>query len=615
MCGITGWIDWERDLSEEQQQLELMACTLRDRGPDREGYWLSPRAALAHRRLIVIDPIGGKQPMTFTQGDTTYALTYNGEIYNYRELREELRSRDHTFKTQSDTEVLLHAYLEWGEECVKHFNGIFAFAIWDEAKQSLFIARDHLGVKPLFYAQIGSSIIFGSEIKALLAHPLIKPILDDAGLAAIFVSLFMSGGGIFRDINELHPGWCATFTRERVNLRPYWQLISHPHTDDLETTAEHIRALLSDTVKRQLIADMPVVTLLSGGLDSSGVSSLAARNFAEEHRTLDTYAINYDNSEENFKGNAMRPSIDRPYVEQMASYLGTNHHDIVVSTNDLVENLLVPMRAHDRPKMGQIETSLYLLFKVIKQNATVALSGESADEVFGGYPWFHQERVINAPTFPWLAARMGGASDNQFLQPHASFLSADMTQRLHPRNRIRKLYQDALAEVPRLEGEGARDARMREIFYLNLTRFLPLLLDRKDRMSMATGLEVRVPFCDHRLVQYVWNIPWEMKSVDHIEKGILRRAFSGILPDEVRMRRKSAYPTSFDPAYTQAVRKWTLSIANDTNAPIRPFINLDFVSKLAKHEDEAVRGESAYFLFDYIIQANAWLQEYHVTVQ
>lgn len=615
MCGITGWIDWEQDLSAQQPLLEQMACTLRERGPDREGYWLSPRAALAHRRLIVIDPVGGKQPMIYTQGDNTYAMTYNGELYNFRELREELRTLHHTFHTQSDTEVLLHAYLEWGEECVKRFNGIFAFAIWDEVRQSLFMARDHLGVKPLFYAQIGSSILFGSEIKALLAHPLVKPVLDDEGLSAIFVSLFMSGGGIFRDIRELHAGWCITFTREHTHLRPYWRLVSKPHIDDLNTTADRVRSLLSDTVKRQLIADVPVVTLLSGGLDSSGVTSLAARDFARKHRQLDTYAINYANSEEHFKGNAMRPSIDRPYVEQMADYLDTNHHDVIVSTDDLVENLLVPMRAHDRPKMGQIETSLYLLFKVIKQNATVALSGESADEVFGGYPWFHQEQVINAPTFPWLAARLGSTSSNQFMNSHASFLSPDLAQRLQPRQRIQQLYQDALAEVPRLEGEAPRDARMREIFYLNLTRFLPLLLDRKDRMSMATGLEVRVPFCDYRLVEYVWNIPWEMKSVDHIEKGILRRAFNGLLPDEVRMRRKSAYPTSFDPAYTQAVRRWTLSILNDANAPIRPLIDREAVRKLAEHPDESVRGENAYFLFDYLIQANAWLQEYHVVIQ
>ncbi|EFH84204.1 asparagine synthase (glutamine-hydrolyzing) [Ktedonobacter racemifer] len=612
MCGITGWIDWEQDLSQQQAVLEQMACTLKERGPDSEGYWLSPHAALAHRRLIVIDPVGGKQPMLFTQGEQTYALTYNGELYNFRELREELRTRDHVFRTHSDTEVLLHAYVEWGEECVNHFNGIFAFAIWDEARQRLFIARDHLGVKPLFYAQVGSAVVFGSEIKALLAHPLVEPVLDDEGMKAIFVSLFMSGGGIFRDIHELRPAHCATFTRERTHIRPYWQLVSRPHTDDLETTAEYIRSLLKDTVKRQLIADVPVVTLLSGGLDSSGVTSLAAREFQSEHKVLDTYAINYANSEEHFEGNAIRPSIDRPYVEQVARYLPTNHHDVVVSTDELIENLLVPMRAHDRPKMGQIETSLYLLFKVIKQNATVALSGESADEVFGGYPWFHQEHVLNTPTFPWIAARMNPRGDNQFMNMGTPFLSPALAQELQPREHMQRLYQEALAEVPRLEGESPRDARIREIFYLNMTRFLLLLLDRKDRMSMATGLEVRVPFCDHRLVQYVWNIPWEMKTVDNIEKGILRRAFSGLLPEEVRMRRKSAYPTSFDPAYTQAVRRWTLEILNNANAPVNAFVNGAFIRQLAEHPDEEMRGENAYFLFDYLIQANAWLQEYHV---
>lgn len=612
MCGITGWIDWEQDLSEQQAVLKEMAWTLKERGPDGEGYWLSPRAALAHRRLIVIDPVGGKQPMLFTQGEQTYALTYNGEIYNFRELREELRTRSHVFRTHSDTEVLLHAYAEWGEDCVNHLNGIFAFAIWDEARQRLFLARDHMGVKPLFYAQVGSTVVFGSEMKALLAHPLIEPILDDEGMKTIFVSIFLAGGSIFRDIQELRPGHCATFTHERTHVRQYWQLVSRPHTDDLETTAEHIRSLLIDTVKRQLIADVPVVTLLSGGLDSSGVTSLAAHESQQKHQMLNTYAINYVNSDEHFEGNAFRPSIDRPYAEQVARYLPTNHHNVMVSTEELINNLLVPMRAHDRPTMGQMETSLYLLFKAIKQNATVALSGESADEVFGGYPWFHQDHVLKTPTFPWIAARMNPGSDTPLMQTGTPFVSPALVQEFHPREHIQQLYQEALAEVPRLEGESPRDARIREIFYLNITRFLLLLLDRKDRMSMATGLEVRVPFCDYRLVQYVWNIPWEMKAVDHIEKGILRRAFRGLLPEEVRMRRKSAYPISLDPAYTQAVRRWTLDILNNPNAPVNSFVNGAFIRQLAEHPDERRRGENAYFLFDYLIQTNAWLQEYHV---
>ncbi len=612
MCGITGWIDWEQDLSQQQDVLERMACTLKERGPDREGYWLSSHAALAHRRLIVIDPVGGNQPMLFSQGEQTYALTHNGEIYNFRELREELGTRGYAFRTHSDTEVLLHAYVEWGEDCVKHLNGIFAFAIWDEARQSLFIARDHLGVKPLFYAQIGSAIVFGSEIKALLAHPQIKPIVDNEGMKTIFISLFMSGGGVFRDIREMRPGHCATFTRERTHIRPYWQLVSRPHTDDLETTIEYIRSLLTDTVKRQLIADVPIISLLSGGLDSSGVSSLAAREFQKEHQQINTYSINYVNSDEHFEGNALRPSLDGPYVEKMTHYLSSNHHDVVVSTKELIENLLVPMRAHDRPKMGQIETSLYLLFKSIKQNATVALSGESADEVFGGYPWFHQEHVLNTPTFPWIAATMKPGENTRLLNAEHPFLSPDLAASLQPRAYMQQIYQEALDEVPCLDGESSRDARIRELFYLNLTRFLPLLLDRKDRMSMATGLEVRVPFCDHRLVQYVWNIPWEMKNVDTIEKGILRRALSGLLPEDVRMRRKSAYPTSLDPTYTKTIRNWSLEILNDSNSPVNVFINRGAIRQMAEHPDETMRGDMAYFLFDYLIQTNAWLQEYHV---
>ena len=612
MCGIAGWIDWSENLTNQALIIERMADIQRHRGPDQAGSWLSPHAALAHRRLIVIDPNCGPQPMVYGEGDHVCALTYNGEIYNYRELRHELEQLGHTFRTQTDTEVLLHSYLEWSEHCVEHLNGIFAFGLWDEARQRLLLVRDHLGVKPLFYAQRGSAVIFGSELKALLAHPLVKPEVDLDGLARIFIPIgHRPGSGGYRDVHEVRPGHMILFERDGSRMIQYWSLHSAVHTDDLETTVEHVRGLLEDIVKRQLIADVPVVTMLSGGLDSSGLTALAGREFQRAGKMLNSYSIDFAESAAHFHGQAIRPSLDAPWVQRVSEYVGTQHHTLVVDTPELIENLLVPMRAHDWPAIGQIETSLYLLFKAMKQDATVAISGESADEVFGGYPWFHNENVLNTHTFPWFAMegeerrRSGGLS---------GWLSEELREKLQLDAYMARLYQEALAEVPRLAGEDARGARIREIFYLNITYFLPMLLDRKDRMSMAVGFEVRVPFCDYRLVEYVWNIPWAMKNVDNIEKGILRRALADVLPDDARKRKKSAYPTSQNPSYLQAVREWTSRILADTNEPVHALINPVVVRAVVEGKGLGVPDARAAAMCERVIQLNAWLKEYHVSL-
>lgn len=613
MCGITGWVDWQADLSTQGAVLEKMISCLIPRGPDEQGQWLSPHAALAHRRLIVLDPQGGKQPMRYEVGDCTYAITYNGEIYNFRELRAELQQQGHTFHTHSDTEVVLHAYVEWGESCVTRFNGIFAFGLWDEQRQRLLLARDHLGVKPLFYARRGGSLLFASEIKSLLAHPLIKPEVSAEGLAEIFsFNRVTPGCGVYRGIQEVRAGYMLLCDRESVRPARFWSLRSAPHTDDVQTTAEHIRALLEDIVRRQLIADVPVVTMLSGGLDSSGVTALAGREFRREGRQLHTYSIDFVDSARHFEENVQRPNLDAPWVQRMAEHVGSQHHTIMLDTPELVENLLVPMRAHDIPSLGQMETSLYLLCKAIKQDATVALSGESADEVFGGYPWFNDPNALSRPTFPWLAMTQVPTERGPF-----AWLSEEMYEKIQPEAYLERTYQEALAEVPRLEGEDWHAARMREIFYLNQTRFLLMLLNRKDRMSMATGLEVRVPFCDYRLVEYVWNIPWEMKRDGDIEKGILRRAFAGILPDDVRMRRKSAYPASHNPTYARAIQDWILQIINDPNAPVLSLINIPVVQSMASGDLPAVPGLPSDFvvmLLERVIVTNSWLQEYQVRI-
>lgn len=613
MCGIAGWVDWERDLRKQEAVIKEMINVIQHRGPDAEGMWLSPRAALGHRRLIVIDPEGGLQPMVCTEGSYDYVITYNGEIYNFRELRKELEAKGHKFRSHSDTEVLLRSYLEWQEDCVNHLNGIFAFGLWDGQREQLLLARDHLGVKPLFYAQRDSAILFGSEVKALLAHPLVEPELDADGLAEIFnvFPLHTPGCGYFRNVFEVRPGHRIVFDRRGSHITQYWSLKSAPHTDDLEKTTEYIRTLLYDTVGRQLVADVPVVTLLSGGLDSSGLTGVAAKEFDRKGKKLHTYSVDFEESSRYFVTSAIHESLDAPWVERVAKYFGTQHHNITVRTPELLDNLLVPMYAHDHPAYGQIETSMYLLFKSMKKDATVALSGESADEVFGGYSWFGRKDLTNLNTFPWIASF---GEQTKMAEGIFAWLSPELLEAVRPQEFIARRYQEAIAEVPRLSGEDALAAKRRESFYLNLTRFLPIMLDRKDRASMAVGFEVRVPFCDYRLVEYVWNVPWEMKAVDGIEKGILRRAFAGVLPEDVLYRRKSGYPTSQHPSYLQGVQEIFLHILNDPNAPIRSYINIPYIKDMIKKNMTGNMHAFNVNPLERIIQINNWLKDYHVYV-
>lgn len=612
MCGIAGWIDWTKDLSHERELVHAMGETLVCRGPDAKGVHVSTHAAFAHRRLVVVDPEGGAQPMTRSFGDRSFTLVYNGELYNTEDLRKELINRGHRFRSYSDTEVLLVAYVEWGPDCLSKLNGIFAFAIWDEEKKQVFMARDRLGVKPLFYSRKGTSLVFGSELKALLRHPAVSRKVEADGLAEIFAigPARTPGHGVFRDIQELRAGYALIADSDNLRTYPYWKLESHEHTDTLDQTVKTVRELLIDTVTRQLVSDVPVCTFLSGGLDSSAVSAIAAQYYKDmKMPPLNTYSIDFEDMESHFEANSFQTSLDGPWARRVADFLGTNHHPVIFGMDEMVEHLLTPFYYRDLPGMADIDTSMYLICKEIKRHATVALSGESADEVFGGYPWFHREESLSANTFPWSLR----------LKDRIAILAPDVTRQIHPEEYVYGRYQEALAEVPLLPGENEREKRIREISYLSITRFLPTLLDRKDRMSMASGLEVRVPFCDHRLVDYVFNVPWEMKACDNQAKGLLRRAMKGLLPDDALQRRKSPYPSTPDPRYLEVTRSRIEDVLKAPDSPLRPLLDMEEINRLA--EASHVRGEHRPWfgqimataqLFHYLLDVDLWMREWDV---
>jgi asparagine synthase (glutamine-hydrolysing) len=397
-----------------------------------------------------------------------------------------------------------------------------------------------------------------------------------------------------------------------LSIRAYWKLESKPHEDDVDATAEKIGELLKDTVVRQLASDVPVCTLLSGGLDSSALTTLAANYYKETGKgILHTYSNDYVDNDKHFKANAFQPNADAPWIDRMVEFLGTEHHFVEFDTPELVESLKEVVYARDTPGMADVDGSLLLFCREIKKGATVAISGEAADEVFGGYPWFHREEALQANTFPW----------SLFLKDRVDLLAPDFADWIKPVEYVNNRYRQALAEVPRIAGETVQQNRMREMSYLNITRFMPTLLDRKDRMSMAVGLEVRVPFCDHRLVEYVWNIPWEIKTSGDREKGILRRALRGVLPDDVLTRKKSPYPKTHNPNYTAAVKAWVLEILNDPSSPLLQFINVEKIRALA--ESDSAKFNSPWFgqlmtgpqMFAYLAQVDVWLRKYKISIR
>ncbi|TYR79555.1 asparagine synthase (glutamine-hydrolyzing) [Priestia megaterium] len=579
MCGITGWVDLKRALINERETVTKMVETLSKRGPDDTNVWVKQHVAFGHKRLVVIDPKCGKQPMTREKNQQFYTVCYNGELYNTEDIRKELIKRGYQFQGHSDTEVLLTSYMEWKESCVHYFNGIFSFAIWDSANEKLFIARDRLGVKPLFYRTYDGGIQFASEIKAILAHPEVKAEIGLDGLAEIF-GLGPSrspGHGVFKGIDELRPAHALTFSRDGLKVWRYWNVKSEKHTDSLAETTEKIKFLVEDAIVRQLVSDVPVCTFLSGGVDSSAITAIAANSFKETGKgQLHTYSIDYEDNDKFFKANEFQPNSDNAYIQLMSDTFQTRHHRCVISTGDLVQHLTEAVVVRDLPGMADVDSSLLWFCREIKTNFVVGLSGECADEIFGGYPWFRRQHDLQADTFPWMRS----------LEGRIDLLQDSWKRKLKLQEYVRARYEETIQEVPVLEEESAEDSQRRKLFYLNMIWFMTTLLDRKDRMSMGASLEVRVPFADHRLVEYAWNIPWEMKMVGNKEKGILRKALEGVLPHDVLYRKKSPYPKTHNPAYTRAVKIWLESLLQDRNSPLHEFFNQKQLAAIIESDGE-----------------------------
>ena len=588
-------------------ETETILATMARRGPDARGVYREPGCTLLHARLAVIDPEGGKQPMSMDQAGETYTIVYNGELYNTEEVRRELQRLGHRFLGHSDTEVLLHAYAQWGEGCLAKLNGIFAFAVWERFRGRLFLARDRMGVKPLFYLHREEALLFASEIKTILACPGVQAQLDEEGAAELLLlgPGRTPGCGVFRNVKELEPGCCAWFEAGQLTVKRYWKLRDREHRETFEETAEQVRFLVTDAIRRQMVSDVPIGTFLSGGLDSSLITAVCAEEMGKKGQQLRTFSVDYEDNDRFFTPNKFQPNADGYYIRKMQEALHTNHHWCILSPEELVAELENATLARDLPGMADVDFSLLAFCREIKAHVTVALSGECADEIFGGYPWYRDPEVRDREGFPWA----------QNTAWRCSLLASRLREKVNGEDYVRQRYVDTCRDSDILPGTTPTERRMKEMVNLNLRWFMQTLLDRKDRMSMFSGLEVRVPFCDYRIAEYLYGVPWEFKEYGGKEKGLLRHAMQSWLPQEVLWRKKSPYPKTFHPRYWALIADRAGALLEQGDSPLFHLVSREAFEKLLETEQpwpwygQLMRGPQtvAYFL-----QLDHWLRENRV---
>ena len=608
MCGIAGEINFKDGVKFKDYHGQMLNV-LNNRGPDDQNIKKDDFAVLLHTRLAVIDPENGRQPMSARKDGMDYTICYNGELYGADEIRNALIKQGVTFETKTDTEVVLKSFITFGADCVKSFNGIYAFVIYCPQKRELFIARDKMGVKPFFYAQRGNSFIFASEIKSLLCHPKIKPEIDKTGISEL---LFIGPGrtpgcGVFKDVYELKPGHRGFFNVGGLSLERYFSLIDRENTDSKEEIVKKVRFLVTDSIEKQLVSDVPIGTFLSGGLDSSIISSVAARHFKKQGKKLKTFSVTYKDNYKFFKSSKFQPNSDDEFIKIMVDYLDSDHTTVTVDTDEVVDALYSAVDARDLPGMADVDASLLLFCKEIKKQVTVALSGECADEIFGGYPWYRDEKIRSRYGFPWA----------QSTEYREGFLHPDLKGDIMGADYVNKRYEDTVKATSKLNGLSSTESRMKEMVNLNTNWFMQTLLDRKDRMSMYSGLEVRVPFCDYRIAEYLYTVPWDVKDLKGREKGLLRTAMEGYLPESILWRKKSPYPKTHNPAYFEAVKNILRDILNNKNSPLFTLCDYEAVEKLLKTD----RSEPWYGQLmttpqtvAYMIMLNYWMEKFKVKI-
>ncbi len=597
MCGIVAIGDYTRNVMDYQNQIMDMAHLLEKRGPDQEGYCIGEHCLMAHRRLSIIDLENGQQPMIYTWHHKTYKIVYNGEIYNMIDIKNRLIALGYTFQTMSDTEVILVSYIAFQENCLDLLEGIFAFVIDDGEK--LFIARDQLGVKPLFYTIQEQTIVIASEIKCLLKF-LKHTIVDENGVKEL-LGLGPSvtpGRTIYKDIYSLRPGYYMYFRQYPV-IKCYWKLHDDKHTDQLNETIQKVKELVIQSVQRQLLSDVPISTMLSGGLDSSIITAIANQYV----QPLSTYSITYEDQEKYFHAYDYQTTMDDDFIKEIIERYHLNHRQIKLSQEDLLNALKEALIARDMPGMADIDSSFLLFSQQISKHHKVCLSGECADEIFGGYPWFYKEELYSQPYFPWM----------RDLDKKIDLFN-DKVQSLHIKDYIIQRYQETLQEIH-------TDDPKKQMIYLNTQWFMQTLLTRTDNQTMRSSIEVRVPFASTKIIQYLYNMPKEYMFYQGEEKGILRKAFEDFLPRDIAHRKKNPYPKTHSPIYSHLISEKLKESLNDPSNILYAFFDHKKLKTFVESEGKSFT--SPWFgqlmmgpqLMAYFYQIYLWGQIYHIELQ
>ncbi len=605
MCAIAGILE----LESREDTIRQMLKSMKRRGPDGNGVYHKNGMCLLHARLSIIDPAGGKQPMELEWAGERYVISYNGELYNTEQLRQELLSLGHSFQGHSDTEVLLHGYAQWKEQVLFRCNGIFAFGILEERAGKVFLARDRIGVKPLFFKRHNQGLLFASELKTILAYPGVEAELDAQGAAQILLlgPGRIPGSGVFRGIEELEPGCCGFYENGRLYVHRYWRLLDREHTDSFPETVEKVRYLVTDAIRRQMVSDVPIGAFLSGGLDSSIISSICAGAMEANGQRLSTFSVDYEDNEKYFIPGKFQPNADPEFIRIMEQAIGSDPHHAVLTPQELIDAIEDTTIARDLPGMADVDISLNLFCRQIRPHVKVALSGECADEIFGGYPWYRDPAVRSAEGFPWA----------QNTKERGAFLVPWIQQQIDSESFVMDQYQATLRQADILPGTDRLERRMKEMVNLNFRWFMQTLLDRKDRMSMYHGLEVRVPFCDHRIAEYLYTVPWTMKDYEGYEKGLLRKAVEGLLPQQILYRKKSPYPKTHHPRYLELASKKLKQVLEDPNAPVLQLVPRNALENILQQDmawpwyGQLMRRPQTIV---YMLQINFWLKHYSVRI-
>ena len=597
MCGIVGIVYKDRGRKVPEAEVIGMRDLLVHRGPDDQGVFIDGNAGLGHRRLSIIDLESGRQPMT--NEDETLWIVFNGEIYNFMELREDLLQRGHVFRTRSDTEVILHLYEEKGEACAAELNGIFAFAIWDKKAKSLFLARDHMGIKPLYYAETKDAFLFSSEIKSIVQSGRLEARCDREAAAEYFLFRHVSGENtLFQGVKSLLPAATLLLENGRIQTKAYWT--PFPEDDrkcaSFEATVDELSWLIRDSVKRQMISDVPLGTFCSGGVDSSLVTAIAA-GFAGA--PINTFSVGFH--EDGYD--------ETSYARMVSKQYATRHHEIRLTNQEFADLLPKMIWHNDEPLNFANSIQIYAISKLARENVTVVLTGEGADELFGGYPRYHIPKLAayyrSTPQFLtkilWAAFGSAGGhrfdkinrfadySEKETLLFNSGFLDRDFFGKIVPGLRLPELTyrKDNLAKT-----ENPGFDRVNRLSLLDQQNYLVSILNRQDKMSMAASIESRVPLLDYRIVELANRMPSHYKMKFLKTKMVLKHVARDYLPPKIIDRKKSGFGVPLGMWFREpaGMAKWLEEIAGEL--PNCDMIDREQFTKIVKEHEQGSKDHS-----------------------